>query len=137
MPLSSHLNTENIDTKTILVVEDDQHVQMVLKDTLEAVDFKVTVASDGKEALKLVDMHDYDLIITDLIMPEVEGIELIITLKKSQPDLPVLAISGAGPDLGGSYLNLAKSIGAHATIQKPFEMDNVIETATRLINGEK
>lgn len=74
-----------------------------------------------------------DLIITDLIMPEKEGIEMIMELKKEAPEIPVIAISGGGRGDPGNYLEIAKAVGASYTFEKPLDWEPFIEAVNELV----
>ncbi len=80
-------------------------------------------APDGKVALWIYKEKPADLIITDIIMPEKEGIETIMELKREFPDVKIIAISGGGKGDAGQYLDMAKKMGADNTLAKPFEKE--------------
>ncbi len=117
--------------KLILVIDDDSQIRTMLKAMLEREDFSVIVASDGKEGMELFAQKPVDLIITDLIMPEKEGIEVIQELKKSNSKIPIIAISGGGKNSPDIYLNIAKLLGADAIFEKPFEKDKLINAVKK------
>lgn len=87
-------------------------------------------ASDGKQAQSRCLETVFDLVITDLVMPEQEGLETIHALRKQSPNLPVVAISGA---FAGAYLELARKLGAKAVFRKPFEPGSILREIHRLI----
>ena len=113
----------------ILVVDDDAQVRLLLSSLLEAEGYNVFQASNGKEAQASCREHVPDLVVTDLVMPEQEGLETIHAICQNWPHLPVIAISGA---LGGAYLELAKRLGADAVIRKPFESETILNEVRRL-----
>src|SRR4030043_421440 len=96
--------------KTILVVEDEENVLSAVKDTLENAGYAVAVATNGKEGIGLFDSLAPDLVITDINMPEVEGIELIRGLSSHTPKVPIIAMSG--DVIGASFLKAARLLGA-------------------------
>jgi CheY-like chemotaxis protein len=104
------------DKATILVVDDDEGVRGVFEDVLTDAGYAVIVAEHGTQALKLLRTHRVDAVVTDLVMPEREGIELITILRKEHPDLRIIAVSGA---FGGRFLPIAGSLGADITLPKP------------------
>lgn len=108
----------------ILVVDDDAGVRSVLASMLEVAGYAVQTAANGKEALDLLAVDSFDLIITDLVMPEQEGIETIKILRRDYPQIRVIAMSGA---FGGDYLKIAGLLGAHSTMPKPLRMEKVLE----------
>ncbi len=110
--------------KRILIVDDDAAVRRVLQTILEEAGHYVEVATNGREALDRMAAGGIDLMITDLVMPEQEGIETIKRLRKEHPDVKVIAMSGA---FGGDYLQIAGFMGAHSTLVKPIRMRTVLE----------
>ena len=119
----------------ILLVEDAPEVRESIKDSLELAGFEVDEAPDGKIATELLTERTYALLITDLWMPNVDGIDLLKHLRKANPKLPVIAISGGAP--GRAPLDcsvaLATTWGADAVFHKPFDNDDLIETVKDLL----
>lgn len=120
-------------TARILVVDDDAGVRQVLRSMLESAGFTVGVAGNGREALEIMSAERYDVIITDLVMPEQEGIETIKLLRRDHPQAKVIAMSGA---FGGDYLRIAGFLGAHKTLAKPIRMETVIRTVREALQSE-
>jgi DNA-binding NtrC family response regulator len=112
--------------KQILVIDDEQTIRTLLKKMLEREGFDVITASDGKEGMSLFFKTPVDLVITDLIMPEKEGIEIIGEIRKGYPKIPVIAISGGGRNAPDSYLNMARILGASAILQKPVDKETLV-----------
>lgn len=104
----------------ILLVDDDKMVCETIKQRLEREGHRVRTASNGNEALELVAQRQPDLVITDVIMPEREGIETLLALKKSNPALKVVVMSGGGRIGRLDHLKVAERLGADATLVKPF-----------------
>ena len=121
----------------ILVIDDDVQVRKMLRLTLAAEGFDVVEAQDGKVAMRLFRQDPSDLVITDLIMPEKEGIETIIELKRDFPDIKIIAISGGGRIDPKDYLYLAEKLGAQVTLEKPFSRKEVLEAVYELIPEKK
>ncbi len=117
----------------IIVIDDDCQVRLMLKKMLESEGYRVTVASNGNEGIKSQRDNPADLIITDLIMPEKEGIETISELKQEFPDIKIIAMSGGGKNEPGVYLHAAKIIGAIHTFHKPIKKDELLGTIKSLI----
>jgi len=111
------------DRRCVLVVDDDPGVRDVIRSMLEASGYSVLLAENGKEAMRLLKSERADLILTDLVMPEQEGIETIKALRREYPALKVIAMSGA---FGGDYLRIAAYLGAHATLAKPIQMETLL-----------
>ena len=121
----------------ILVIDDDVQVRKMLRLTLAAEGFDVMEAQDGKVAMRLFRQDPADLVITDLIMPEKEGIETIIELKRDYPGIKIIAISGGGRIDPKDYLYLAEKLGAQITLEKPFSRKEVLDAVYTLIPEKK
>jgi CheY-like chemotaxis protein len=119
----------------ILVIDDDDQVRSMLKHTLEKEGHQVTEAPDGKTGLRLFQqMETPDLIITDIIMPEIGGIDTIVALRALNPDVKIIAISGGGPERGPEVcLDFAKRIGAQLTIEKPIRHQALLEALNKIL----
>jgi DNA-binding response OmpR family regulator len=107
--------------KSILVVDDDRQLRSMLKRILEREGYDVAEAADGYAALQQASAQDYDLVITDIIMPHKEGFETILELRCKNPGIKIIAMSGGGRMMDGNCLELARNCGANFTIAKPFE----------------
>lgn len=105
----------------ILVIDDEPSIAVMLKKMLEKAGHEVEIAGNGKEGLILFGEFHPDLLITDIVMPEKEGLELIFELRKKNPDLKIIAISGGGRFQYQGYLTSAKHLGANMVFQKPFD----------------
>ena len=116
--------------KNILIVDDDAMLQSLIRDALNC-EFDIETACNGQQALEFIVNNRFDLIITDLVMPELNGIELVMKLQETNPKQKVIAISGGGGINGRfDYLSVAQLIGACKILRKPFsivELRNVIE----------
>ena len=118
----------------ILIIDDDEQILAMLRQTLEREGYEVMEASDGNEGLRRYRENPTDLIITDLIMPEKEGIETIMELHRDFPDVKIIAISGGGRVDPGQYLSIAKSFGAQYTFTKPIERKKLLKAVRELLN---
>ena len=121
----------------ILIVEDEKELREMLKISLIRRNFSVLEAVNGKEAIIHFKPSLTDLVVTDLIMPDEDGLKVIIKLKELKPSLKIIAISGGGKAGPGSYLNLAKALGADATYSKPFPVSDLIAKIEQLLNIEQ
>ena len=110
----------------ILVIDDDTAVRPTVRVLLERAGDEIAEAGDGKEASPLI--AGADLVITDLLMPEVDGVDLIGMIRRDGHKVPVIAMSGGGKVDSKSYLEVAKALGAYATIAKPFELEHLLAT---------
>ena len=118
---------------TILVIDDDDQVRSMLKTLLEKEGYTVQGACDGKEGLKIYQEHEFDLVITDIIMPEKEGIETIRELRQYNPDVNIIAVSGGGAIEADKYLLLAKGLGVRYTFEKPFRRNDLLAAVRELL----
>ena len=117
----------------ILVIDDDVQVLNVLHLALVHEGYDVLKASNGKEGIKLHREDPVDLIITDLIMPEKEGIETIRELTAEFPKVKIIAISGGGRISSEDYLPMAKMFGAKRTLAKPIERNDLIRAVKEVL----
>ena len=107
----------------ILIIDDEEDVRAALVHILERDGHMVVEAGDGNEGLRRFRETPTDLVITDILMPDKEGIETIKDLRKIAPDLKIIAISGGGRIMNTSFLDLAEMLGADMTLKKPFQID--------------
>ena len=121
----------------VLIVEDDNELREMLKISLNRRRITVLEATNGKEAIAHFKPSVTDLIVTDLIMPEEDGLKVIMTLRAMKPSLKVIAISGGGKAGPGSYLNMAKVLGADAVYSKPFSINDLISKIEELLKSEQ
>ncbi len=117
----------------ILIIDDERLMRSMLRRLLESKGYKITVASDGDEGMKLYRENPADLIITDLLMPEKDGLEIIRELRKENPDVKIIAMSGGGMIEPGLFLDAAKKFGAIHAFSKPFENEVLFETVEKLM----
>ena len=110
----------------VLVADDEDMVRMVVKQTLAKAGIDVIEASNGREALEMQANDPADVVITDIIMPEQEGIETIVQLRKDYPDLPIIAMSGGGRIGATDYLQAAREFGARHILEKPFDRKELL-----------
>ena len=116
--------------KRILLIEDDDSLRAILRVSLEKMGHAVTEATNGREAMGIFKKTAPNLVLTDLIMPEIEGLETIRAMRRAQPELKIIAMSGGGRSDSRDNLNMAKNFGATAVFAKPFsfkELHKVID----------
>jgi CheY-like chemotaxis protein len=118
----------------ILVIDDDKLVREMLVQMLEKEGYEIESASDGDIALKKFHTYNPDLIVTDIIMPEKEGIELIQRFLIEKPDVKIIAISGGALNIDSqSTLQMAKALGAHTTLTKPLSRNEFVTAVRELL----
>ena len=118
---------------TILLLEDNDAYRALITEFLTLAGFEVVAAPDGRRVPELLQQLQVDLLITDLSMPEREGIETMTDLRYSHPRLPVIAISGDVPLNTHLYLTLAEKLGASRVLAKPFKMEQLVLAAREAI----
>ncbi len=119
--------------KSILIVDDDEAIRNFLKFILEKNGFKTLMAENGNEALEQFNNNQVDLVITDIVMPEKEGLEFIYELRNNDTNLKIIAISGGGKHIPDYYLALANEFGVNASIKKPFTEDDILQVINNLL----
>jgi CheY-like chemotaxis protein len=121
----------------VLIVEDDKELREMLKMSLLRRGITVLEAENGKDAIVHFKPLLTDLVVTDLIMPEEDGLKVVIKLRELKPSIKIIAISGGGKVGPGSYLNLAKALGADAIYSKPFSVNDLIVKIEQLLDNEQ
>lgn len=119
---------------SVLVVDDEKSLRRMLRQLLEGAGWLVFEACDGNEALRILDEHGADLVIVDIIMPGMDGIETIMAIRRRSPDLAIIAMSGGGAAHKIDYLETARKLGANYILRKPFTVEEVL-TLTNEIRG--
>ena len=120
----------------VLIVDDDASIRGLLRQAFEMNSFEVIEASNGEEAVRTFREGGIDLVITDIIMPDKEGLESIMDLKEIDPDVKIIAISGGGRLEPHSYLQMAAKFGAKKVFQKPLSISLLIEAAKELTESD-
>jgi len=120
-------------TKQILIVDDDEMIREYVKELLLFNDYKVAEAGNGKEGLKQVYKNVPDLVITDIVMPEMEGISFIQELRAHNKNIPIIAMTGNINGRMEELLELSSQLGADETLRKPINSKELITTINKLI----
>ena len=120
--------------QTILIIEDDTDLRKMLAKLLERENYRVLEAGTGLEAIQIIDYYIPQLVITDIIMPDQDGIGTINLLKKNHPGIKIIAISGGGRMLSEDYPKIAKMLGADHTFKKPFDNKEFVLKVKELLN---
>lgn len=117
----------------ILIIDDDPQVRGMLREAFKEANYEVVEAQDGAEGLKKIKETPVALVVTDILMPQQEGLETIRALRLECPDVKIVAISGGLTSFREiDVLHLARKTGAHRTFQKPFHLHELLE-AIRLL----
>ena len=109
---------------TILIIDDEESIRILLRSALEAAGYEVTEAANGRQGLELYRRKPADLVITDILMPELNGLDMLLELTREFLNAKVVAISGAGGEK--NVLDVAKLLGARQTFRKPFSMPQLL-----------
>ncbi len=117
----------------ILLVDDEAAVRSMVSVLLVADDREFVEAANGKEALKILETSSFDLVISDVIMPNCDGIELVLSIRRKLPNVPVLIMSGGGRAQASHYLNLAEKLGAAKVFEKPFNTAKLRAAVSELL----
>jgi len=121
----------------LLLIDDEAAIRAPLALWLSRKGHEVVEAGDGGEGLARLEEGSFDLVVTDIIMPDMEGIETIMRVRKGWPDLIVIAISGGGSSEPSQALRPAERLGAHATLRKPFRPSALGELIDELLAAPK
>jgi CheY-like chemotaxis protein len=133
----THLSmaTENSTKPSILVIDDETLVRQAMTLVLRNAGYEIRCAEDGRRGLEAFRERRPDLVVCDIIMPEMEGLETIMRLRVLARDCPVIAISGGGHFCKHDFLHAAKELGAKAALRKPFESAQLLRTVADCLAG--
>lgn len=124
-----------MNSPNILLVDDEDHFAMMVQKALSTFGYTVVRARNGREALATYDPKLVDLVLTDLIMPDMEGVELIVALRKMDPTVKIIAMSGGGRNQPSAYLSIAQKVGAMTTLAKPFPLEELQRAVSACLNS--
>ena len=120
-------------TKHILIVDDDEMMRAFIRELLLINDFKITEAANGKLGLKEFRENTPDLVITDIIMPEMEGISFIRELRSHNEEIPIIAMTGNVHGRMEEYLEISSQLGADEILRKPIKSQEFLDAIERLL----
>jgi len=121
----------------IMIIEDDRDLREMLRSALLRKEYTVLEADNGREALMSFKPGVTDLVVTDLIMPEEDGLKVIMQMRILKSGIKVIAISGGGKAGPGNYLDMARTLGADAVFSKPFSVNDLVTRIEQLLKIEQ
>jgi two-component system, chemotaxis family, chemotaxis protein CheY len=119
----------------VLVVDDEGQMRKLIRLVMEQEGHTVVEAPNGKKAIQHLQEAEIDLVISDIVMPDMDGLELIRGIRRNHPGIKILAISGAGKEGPGLYLNMAEHFGADEILMKPFSPDQLIKKVSAVLGN--
>jgi DNA-binding response OmpR family regulator len=117
----------------VLLIDDDPVLLGMMAQAFRSAGFEVRCAENGRKGLDALETFAADLVVTDIVMPEMEGIGTLLHIKRREAPPKVVAISGAGRLRTGDYLSWAEHLGADAVLAKPFRMAEIVALSARLL----
>lgn len=122
----------------IIIIDDEDNFRSALSQTLAALGHFVVEAGDGDEGLALVRNGGIDLVMTDIVMPNKEGLEVLMEMRRDYPHVKVIAMSGGGRQhQADNYLHLARLMGALRVLEKPFELATLLEAIDAALSAPR
>lgn len=126
-------NAAHAQAPVILIADDEDGLREIFAESLKLSGYRVHTAENGEAALKILKREAVDLLLTDILMPDVDGIELIMQVRRTYPDLKVLAMSGGGRTAADVLINIARRLGVHGTLEKPFDLPTLLTQLEALV----
>ena len=118
----------------VLIIDDDQDVRTTLRDVMEEAGYEVFEADDGDKGQRLFASDPVDLVVTDILMPEKEGLETILDLRRVDPNVKIIAISGGGYRGNMHFLEASRDFGANCVLSKPILPNELLEAMRAVLN---
>lgn len=120
----------------VLIIDDNELVRFTLRDIMETYGHQVTEARDGREGIAIFKTGQFDIVLTDIVMPVMDGIEVIQEIRQRDMDLPIIAISGSGGAFKMQHLEIARNAGATKVMYKPFMPDDLLKAVEECLPAE-
>jgi CheY-like chemotaxis protein len=117
----------------ILIIDDEAQTREVIKQMLERAGHHVEEAADGDAGLDIIRHTGFDLVITDILMPNKEGLETITELRRNYPEIKIIVMSGGGRVNNLDYLNVARMLGAQRALEKPIARQDMLEAVNAVL----
>ena len=117
-----------------LLIDDNIAILNLMRDILVDHGMDVSTADNGEDGLRMLQANDYDVLVTDIFMPHCDGFELLRKIRKSQKNIRIMVITGAGGDYRADYLKISKLLGADALLPKPFDPDVFAQSVSDLLS---
>jgi DNA-binding response OmpR family regulator len=124
------------DAPTALVIDDDEAVLEAIAQLMASLGFRVVKAGDGLEGVEAFRQETPAVVLTDIVMPNQDGIGAILQMRRIRPDVKIVAMSGLFDPRHGSYLNMARELGADAILVKPFRYEELMEVLCGILRDE-
>ena len=122
---------------SILIIDNDDSVRESLRRTLHKEGYTIMEASEGRRGLKQLERQPVDVILLDMFMPDKDGLETIMALRRTHPGMKIIAMSGGGFKGRVDVLDVAKKLGVRRTLAKPFTREELIEAVEQVVNGSQ
>lgn len=122
-----------MEKKKILIIDDDRLMRTMICKTIQLYPYELYEAENGQDGLELIERNVPDIVITDIVMPHKDGLEIIMAIRKSWPDMGLIAISGNSVGWGGDYLGMSLKLGADAVFSKPMNFEKFERVLVELL----
>ncbi|MDH3981473.1 MAG: response regulator [Kiritimatiellaceae bacterium] len=116
-----------------LIIDDDETIRSVFSRFLTGKGHEIFVAADGRKGLRVLEEQDVDLVVTDIMMPETDGLEVVMAIRGKGAEIPVIAMSGGMHAMPMDFLPMAKKFGAKKVLYKPIELDDLLAAINEFI----
>lgn len=120
----------------ILIIDDDPIIRKLFSRFLESKEHEVALAENGRIGVRMLEQNRPDLVITDILMPEMDGLEILMQIRNTHKDLPVIAISGGMRSLPINFLEQAKLFGARHVFEKPVSLEHLLAAVNQLLGAD-
>ncbi len=119
----------------VLIIDDDRGIRQLLRRIIESRGHVAVEADTGRTGVDAFQQQSFDLVLTDIVMPDMDGNQTIVHLRKLNPSIKIIAVSGGGRARNLTPLQLAKQFGADRILEKPFRRDDVLRTLDEMLGG--